>query len=88
MNYIASYGLLALIGIFIMTSDYYRDNIHPYVEELLFDKMHPCFVHTNMYNMMIVKNIGKEIQFEDDKQRKRKMSKVDEEKEYQNFEVN
>lgn len=88
MEFAAGYALIAGISLFIFTSQYYNDKIHPLVSRFLLNEMHPLFEKQRLQNEEILRNVKNEIKFEEDAKKKRKLSKIELfETDYHQFEI-
>ena len=70
-SYILIFGILFLFSM----SDYYKSNVHSFISNILFSKMHPMFEQEYNNNDEIIRNYKHEIEYEEDEKKKAKMLK-------------
>lgn len=63
IDYIASYAILAVILVLILTGDYYSEKVSPFINSIMFSKMHPHFERQKKLDEEVLRNIKNEMKF-------------------------
>jgi len=87
IEFVASYALLGVISLFVLTSRYYQENVHPYVSSILLSRMHPLFEKQKLQDEEILRNLKNEMKFQENSKVLKKMNKLEQKPESQQFEI-